>query len=134
MLLTCCLTPTRIQQCRAFSAGAARMRPEFVISRSDSSSRGACGSNWNCQRRSSRFCLRTRSRSTNSRVARCELQFRSFAAFHCVASGLVGARATAAAYECGAYQNFHGVRSEEHTSELQSHLNLVCRLLLEKKK
>src|SRR5260370_4946470 len=25
-------------------------------------------------------------------------------------------------------------RSEEHTSELQSHLNLVCRLLLEKKK
>src|SRR5260370_14935629 len=34
----------------------------------------------------------------------------------------------------------HGVieqvlaRSEEHTSELQSHLNLVCRLLLEKNK
>src|SRR6476661_10913937 len=27
-----------------------------------------------------------------------------------------------------------GCRSEEHTSELQSHLNLVCRLLLEKKK
>src|SRR6476661_10234025 len=25
-------------------------------------------------------------------------------------------------------------RSEEHTSELHSHLNLVCRLLLEKKK
>src|SRR5713101_283670 len=28
----------------------------------------------------------------------------------------------------------HGLRSEEHTSELQSHVNLVCRLLLEKKK
>src|SRR5260370_42616465 len=28
----------------------------------------------------------------------------------------------------------HVKRSEEHTSELQSHLNLVCRLLLEKKK
>src|SRR5690606_8164997 len=28
----------------------------------------------------------------------------------------------------------HGVRSEEHTSELQSRENLVCRLLLEKKK
>src|SRR5260370_19407688 len=28
----------------------------------------------------------------------------------------------------------HAWRSEEHTSELQSHLNLVCRLLLEKKK
>src|SRR5260370_19481584 len=27
----------------------------------------------------------------------------------------------------------HAQRSEEHTSELQSHLNLVCRLLLEKK-
>src|SRR5260370_26417039 len=27
-----------------------------------------------------------------------------------------------------------GERSEEHTSELQSHLNIVCRLLLEKKK
>src|SRR4051812_49643395 len=34
---------------------------------------------------------------------------------------------------------FHGRgqthhRSEEHTSELQSHVNIVCRLLLEKKK
>src|SRR5688572_31695447 len=28
----------------------------------------------------------------------------------------------------------HGERSEEHTSELQSQSNLVCRLLLEKKK
>src|SRR5690242_21512821 len=27
-----------------------------------------------------------------------------------------------------------GCRSEEHTSELQSHVNIVCRLLLEKKK
>src|SRR5260370_12475302 len=33
------------------------------------------------------------------------------------------------------YFMFRGyIRSEEHTSELQSHLNLVCRLLLEKKK
>src|SRR5690242_20835265 len=34
--------------------------------------------------------------------------------------------------------SFEGItaasRSEEHTSELQSHVNLVCRLLLEKKK
>src|SRR5437588_8078939 len=29
--------------------------------------------------------------------------------------------------------NFDEVRSEEHTSELQSHSDLVCRLLLEKK-
>src|SRR5260370_30747749 len=26
------------------------------------------------------------------------------------------------------------IRSEEHTSELQSHLNILCRLLLQKKK
>src|SRR6266571_7177563 len=29
--------------------------------------------------------------------------------------------------------SLHRRRSEEHTSELQSHVNLVCRLLLEKK-
>src|SRR4051812_49512861 len=39
----------------------------------------------------------------------------------------------------GTYFAFHDdvlsrLRSEEHTSELQSHVNLVCRLLLEKKK
>src|SRR5260370_22884451 len=33
-----------------------------------------------------------------------------------------------------AMASIRDVRSEEHTSELQSHLNLVCRLLLEKKK
>src|SRR5690242_21450071 len=32
-----------------------------------------------------------------------------------------------------AYRRPRGPRSEEHTSELQSHVNLVCRLLLEKK-
>src|SRR5690242_21495557 len=32
------------------------------------------------------------------------------------------------------FQIFSPSRSEEHTSELQSHVNLVCRLLLEKKK
>src|SRR5260370_30448541 len=34
----------------------------------------------------------------------------------------------------GVLENVPAARSEEHTSELQSHLNLVCRLLLEKKK
>src|SRR5260370_36998857 len=42
------------------------------------------------------------------------------------ARGAAGARRSTS---CGA----PGIRSEEHTSELQSHLNLVCRLLLEKK-
>src|SRR6476661_9757817 len=43
---------------------------------------------------------------------------------------------TRAMYQRSAWDKgaFWGVRSEEHTSELQSHLNLVCRLLLEKKK
>src|SRR5438034_8566202 len=34
----------------------------------------------------------------------------------------------------GATNHLISVRSEEHTSELQSHSDLVCRLLLEKKK
>src|SRR2546429_3092918 len=40
-------------------------------------------------------------------------------------------------HSCGAVQGVVGeraTRSEEHTSELQSRLHLVCRLLLEKKK
>src|SRR5260370_30163570 len=55
---------------------------------------------------------------------------------------LFRSRGTASSCCCG--RGFHGTprccgllrrgRSEEHTSELQSHLNLVCRLLLEKKK
>src|SRR5467141_1893051 len=41
----------------------------------------------------------------------------------------------AVAYAIVRYQLFDiRARSEEHTSELQSHLNIVCRLLLEKKK
>src|SRR5690242_21224706 len=35
---------------------------------------------------------------------------------------------------CRAGDGLPHPRSEEHTSELQSHVNLVCRLLLEKKK
>src|SRR2546428_6082203 len=34
----------------------------------------------------------------------------------------------------GSYEMWYIVRSEEHTSELQSRSDLVCRLLLEKKK
>src|SRR2546430_8561111 len=36
--------------------------------------------------------------------------------------------------DCGHAGSASGTRSEEHTSELQSQSNLVCRLLLEKKK
>src|SRR6476661_2659625 len=50
--------------------------------------------------------------------------FRSGSTARRTACGCVGARRSW----------WHASRSEEHTSELQSHLNLVCRLLLEKKK
>src|SRR2546429_7261617 len=36
--------------------------------------------------------------------------------------------------QCQQREGVHDNRSEEHTSELQSRLHLVCRLLLEKKK
>src|SRR5438477_1561100 len=38
-----------------------------------------------------------------------------------------------AVWGSGRRSRIWGRRSEEHTSELQSHVNLVCRLLLEKK-
>src|SRR5690554_7594303 len=36
--------------------------------------------------------------------------------------------------KCRRLKKLHDIRSEEHTSELQSRPHLVCRLLLEKKK
>src|SRR5260370_19462151 len=46
----------------------------------------------------------------------------------------LNARQLAPPFQRRAIRISPGDRSEEHTSELQSHLNLVCRLLLEKKK
>src|SRR5260370_12952868 len=43
-------------------------------------------------------------------------------------------RCSAEIHDASAITDSPLARSEEHTSELQSHLNLVCRLLLEKKK
>src|SRR2546430_10336432 len=40
---------------------------------------------------------------------------------------------TSSCVACGSNCRSHSMRSEEHTSELQSQSNLVCRLLLEKK-
>src|SRR5260370_4103191 len=48
--------------------------------------------------------------------------------------GRVLAANTPSCREAAPCSGEEGDRSEEHTSELQSHLNLVCRLLLEKKK
>src|SRR5437016_7595362 len=49
-------------------------------------------------------------------------------------SNLTGAKEVCDRGTCGACTVLLGDRSEEHTSELQSLTNLVCRLLLEKKK
>src|SRR5204863_10197682 len=48
--------------------------------------------------------------------------------------GPPGERGARAAASAGRLAGFGGTRSEEHTSELQSRRDLVCRLLLEKKK
>src|SRR5260370_19318471 len=58
---------------------------------------------------------------------------------HSQISRFIGQYRTTAGGRAPAFDHRRGSRnrkprSEEHTSELQSHLNLVCRLLLEKKK
>src|SRR5260370_24151569 len=53
--------------------------------------------------------------------------------FNQCAGGDLPARRTRARHEGRRRRRAGCERSEEHTSELQSHLNLVCRLLLEKK-
>src|SRR2546430_16569298 len=60
--------------------------------------------------------------------------------FCLLADGVTGSDAREAAEDAISYCESHvgrdevEARSEEHTSELQSQSNLVCRLLLEKKK
>src|SRR2546422_8542731 len=49
-------------------------------------------------------------------------------------AGARGVRRAPRAWPCGSAGARRTPRSEEHTSELQSRLHLVCRLLLEKKK
>src|SRR2546429_5956725 len=58
--------------------------------------------------------------------------FRSPWKFGCIESGFGQARHPRGKY--GGWPGQDRGRSEEHTSELQSRLHLVCRLLLEKKK
>src|SRR2546430_13341299 len=80
--------------------------------------------------RSTLFPYTTLFRSTSSRAA---------ISVTCLAAAEADAdpsRAAAAASNCAALlaSIASKARSEEHTSELQSQSNLVCRLLLEKKK
>src|SRR5438477_9535163 len=61
--------------------------------------------------------------------------FRSHVASDCtVPAADSAAHVAKTSFGPGAVTPKYGSRSEEHTSELQSHVNLVCRLLLEKKK
>src|SRR5437016_6955153 len=63
--------------------------------------------------------------------------FRSFIE-DCICMGIIPCSLLSISWDgcdgCGKCDESLNVRSEEHTSELQSLTNLVCRLLLEKKK
>src|SRR5207237_1474917 len=65
------------------------------------------------------------------RIARIERGFIPCSSF--LDSGKQSFRLYRIFQQCDRPSYFCPDRSEEHTSELQSHLNLVCRLLLEKK-
>src|SRR5207237_10653574 len=77
--------------------------------------------------RSTLFPYTTLFRSCRSRQARSRCR-RQGHRRHAGAERQASARAALSRHAV-----LHRGRSEEHTSELQSHLNLVCRLLLEKK-
>src|SRR5256885_3816886 len=57
----------------------------------------------------------------------------ALSAHHATDAGVGGGAARARARGAATAHRAHRRRSEEHTSELQSPCNLVCRLLLEKK-
>src|SRR5438034_7799908 len=73
---------------------------------------------------------RSESLSRNCRL-RLDLQFSDPQRWQPIYAGHVGHERLFARHGT---ESSSGARSEEHTSELQSHSDLVCRLLLEKKK
>src|SRR5690349_23760400 len=52
----------------------------------------------------------------------------------CPSRPLISVSASTSMFSCAKMRSTRRTRSEEHTSELQSRRDLVCRLLLEKKK
>src|SRR5438132_9532497 len=56
-------------------------------------------------------------------------QIETTGAGHCAPASMHSSTVSLALFD-----SYSRIRSEEHTSELQSHSDLVCRLLLEKKK
>src|SRR2546422_8284487 len=76
--------------------------------------------------------FRSRRRS-RARPGRCAAQARATRRPARLPAGSEWRRGSTEHGHAGPFQHFRE-RSEEHTSELQSRLHLVCRLLLEKKK
>src|SRR5256885_7074439 len=72
--------------------------------------------------------------STEQEATRASMVFPAHVAHEpcsCHCARLLPARAVAGYQYAGRSRQYHESRSEEHTSELQSPCNLVCRLLLE---
>src|SRR5256885_7018119 len=66
-------------------------------------------------------------------AGRCLIELGDPASAEPLLSTAIASYAPEHAREVGLYRTLLAERSEEHTSELQSPWNLVCRLLLEKK-
>src|SRR5690348_17967578 len=95
----------------------------------EGSSDSSCGSKGALVR--SRWISRSiHSRSSRTVTASAFRSLRMAAAFRCCGKHSCKARR----WSCGCKRAISNARSEEHTSELQSPVHLVCRLLLEKKK
>src|SRR5438477_5019994 len=75
--------------------------------------------------------FRSPRRERGAWLTSCDRCDRERATWRAPAPGRIGQSGQAAGV-AGAARRYR--RSEEHTSELQSHVNLVCRLLLGKKK
>src|SRR2546430_8010701 len=75
-----------------------------------------------------------RSHTVGFGIKRSALGLKPNAGLNIVAASVASHPDTAPDIGTFNYQPVAGTRSEEHTSELQSQSNLVCRLLLEKKK
>src|SRR5207247_8537712 len=77
-----------------------------------------------------RLCRRYATSSRNNFLLVCAAE-RGSRSSRCFSTRFIDHRATSVLVECTTAEM---TRSEEHTSELQSRVDLVCRLLLEKKK
>src|SRR2546426_8561085 len=78
--------------------------------------------------------FRSRTVRASSRLARVDLTLSDLIIFSVFSSCFLRVVSRSNVTPCAQPASSDSPRSEEHTSELQSPCNLVCRLLLEKKK